>query len=167
MSTAPIKDFRPEGMAAQFLPKDLKVKVPEDLSQWVRRPAGHYYCPLMFDVSAGITVNILHYPVPGVIGRHVHDGPVFSYTLEGSWYYPEHDWVAQKGSFIWEPPGEHHTLTVKESMTALYIMHGGLTSLDQNDKPIAVDNCLTLLGYCAEWYRDNGFGDEHIKQFIR
>ena len=102
-----------------------------------------------------------------MIGRHVHDGPVFSYTIEGSWFYPEHDWVAEKGSFIWEPPGEHHTLTVKESMTALYVMHGGLTILDENDKPVAVDNCLTLLGYCAEWYRDDGFGEDYVKQFIR
>ena len=43
------KDFRPEGMAANFLPKDLVVKIPEDLSKWVRSPAGHYYCPIMFD----------------------------------------------------------------------------------------------------------------------
>ncbi len=59
---------------------------------------------------------------------------------------------------IWEPPWRASMLTVKESMTALYEVHGGLTILDENEKPIAVDNYLTLLGYCAEWYRDNGFG---------
>ena len=50
---------------------------------------------------------------------------------------------------------------------AFFVMTGGLTSLDENDKPIQVDNCLTLLGYCDEWYRANGFGDDYIKQFIR
>ena len=161
------KDFRPAGLAAQYLPKDMVFKVPEDLKMWVKRPAGHYYLPLMFDVSAGITVNILRYPNPGVIGRHVHDGPVFSYTIEGAWYYPEHDWVAEAGTFVWEPPGEMHTLTVKESMMAFYVMHGGLCSLDENDNPIRVDNCLTLLAACDEYYRANGFGEDYVKQFVR
>ena len=52
-------------------------------------------------------------------------------------------------------------------MTALYVMHGGLTLLDENEKPIGFDNCLTLLGFCAEWYREQGYDDDHIKQFIR
>src|SRR3546814_19086926 len=131
-------------------------KVSEDRSFCVQRPACHYFLPWMFNVSAGSTVNILRYPNPGVICRHVHDGPVFSYTIEGAWYYPEHDWVAEAGTFIWEPPGEMHTLTVKESMMAFYVMHGGLTSLDENDKPIQVDNCLTLLGACRSEERRVG-----------
>src|SRR3546814_13165351 len=118
-----VRVVRPAGVAGQYRPKYMVFKVPEDLKMWVKRPAGHYYLPLMFNVSAGITVNILRYPNPGVIGRHVHDGPVFSYTIEGAWYYPEHDWVAEAGTFIWEPPGEIHTLTVKESMMAFYVMH--------------------------------------------
>src|SRR3546814_1670161 len=85
-------------------------KVPEDLKMWVKRPAGHYYLPLMFNVSAGITVNILRYPNPGVIGRHVHDGPVFSYTIEGAWYYPEHDWVRS----------EEHTSELQSLMRISY-----------------------------------------------
>src|SRR3546814_4306383 len=111
--TMVVKDFRPAGLAGQYLPKDMVFKVPEDLKMWVKRPAGHYYLPLMFNVSAGITVNILRYPNPGVIGRHVHEGPVFSYTIDGAWYYPEHDWVAEAGNFIWESPeiGRAHACT--------------------------------------------------------
>lgn len=162
-----IRDFRPEGLAGLHLPKDLVVRLPEDDREWVRRPGGHLYLPLMFNVAAGITVNILRYSKPGVLGRHVHDGPVFSYTMEGAWHYLEHDWVATPGTFIWEPPGEMHTLAVKESMMAFYVMHGGLTTLDENDQPIRVDNCLTLLAACDEYYRANGFGEDHIKRFIR
>jgi hypothetical protein len=66
--------LRPAGLAGPYLPKDMVSKVPEDLKMWVKRPAGHYYLPLMFNVSAGITVTILRYPNPGA-GRHVHEGP--------------------------------------------------------------------------------------------
>jgi hypothetical protein len=38
---------RPQGFAGQYLPKDMVFKVPEDLTMWVKRPAGHYYLPLM------------------------------------------------------------------------------------------------------------------------
>ena len=99
MATAE-KDSRPSGLAGIHLPKDVVIKIPElGDPQWVRRPAGHWYLPLMFDVAGGITVNVLRYPEPGVIGRHVHDAPVYSYTIEGSWHYPEHDWVAEAGTY--------------------------------------------------------------------
>lgn len=162
------KDFKPAGLAGLHLPKDVVVKIPElGDPQWVQRPAGHWYLPLMFDVAGGVTVNVLHYPKEGRIGRHIHDGPVYSYTIEGSWYYPEHDWVAEAGSFVWEPTGDTHTFMVKEAVTALFVMHGGLISVDENDKPIAYDNCLSLLGYCDQWYRDHGLGEDYVKQFIR
>ncbi len=166
--TVVTKSFRPAGLAGLYLPADMVMKVPEDEKLWVRRPSGHLYLPLLFDVSAGVTVNILKYPKGGIIGRHVHDGPVYSYTIAGSWGYIEHDWVADAGTFIWEPPGEMHTLNMYEENTmAFYVMHGGLTSLDENDNPLRVDNCLTLLAACDEYYRANGFGDDYVKQFVR
>lgn len=163
-----IRDFRPPGLAGIHLPADIAFKIPEDERKWVRRPAGHLYLPLLFDLSGGVTVNVLKYPKGGVIGRHVHDGPVYSYTIQGSWGYLEHDWVATAGTFIWEPPGEMHTLVMNEDDTmAFYVMHGGLTLLDEDDKPTHVDNCLTLLEACDEYYRANGFGADYVKQFIR
>ena len=163
-----VKDYRPEGLAGLHLPPELKFDMPEDETKWVRRPAGHLMLPLFFDLSGGVFVNILKYPKNRVIGRHVHDGPVFSYTIQGAWGYLEHDWTARAGTFLWEPPGEHHTLVMKEDDTmAFYVTHGGLTSLDENDKPIRVDNALTMVAACDEYYRANGFGEDYIKQFIR
>jgi len=163
------QDIQQKALTSLHLPKDVVVKIPEAGSpQWVKRPAGHWYLPLMFDLAGGVTVNVLRYEKPGIVGRHIHDGPVYSYTIEGSWFYPEHDWVAEAGSFVWEPTGEIHTLTVSaDKMMALYVMHGGLVSVDENDKPIAYDNCMSLLTYCDQWYRDHGMGEDYIKQFIR
>jgi 2,4'-dihydroxyacetophenone dioxygenase len=163
-----IKDFKPEGLAALHLPKEVVSTIPPlGDPRWVKRPAGHWFLPLMFDVSGGIAANVLHYPTPGLIGRHAHDGPVFAYTIEGSWFYPEHDWVAEAGTFVWEPTGDVHSFTVKESMTAVFIMHGGMVIVDEDDKPIGYENCLSLLGYCDQYYRDQGLGEDFVKQFIR
>lgn len=156
-------------VARSFVPQDIATCIPEDERLWVRRPAGNLYLPLMFSVSAGVVANLVRYPEPGVIGRHVHDGPVFSWTLEGSWYYPEHKdrWMAKPGMFIWEPPGDTHTLVTEGVMTAFYVMHGGLTALDDQGNAIGYDNAATLLDYCARYYRSIGMPDSYIDQFVR
>jgi quercetin dioxygenase-like cupin family protein len=40
---------------------------------------------------------------------------VVGYVIRGRWKYLEHDWVAEEGSFVYEPPGEIHTLTKREA----------------------------------------------------
>jgi 2,4'-dihydroxyacetophenone dioxygenase len=40
----------------------------------------------------------------GIIARHRHTGPVFAHILKGRWHYLEHDWVAEEGGFVFEPP---------------------------------------------------------------
>ncbi len=156
------------GMSGLHIPPDLVLKVPPLSDKaWVPRPAGHKYLPLLFDIAGGVTVNVIRYPKLGMIGRHVHDGPVYSYTIEGKWHYLEHDWVATAGTFVWEPPGEVHTQMIDEEMMAFFVMHGGLTSVGEDDKPIRVDNVLTLLEACDQHYRSIGLGPDFIKQYIR
>ena len=31
---------------------------------------------------------------------------VTGYVIRGRWKYLEHDWIAETGSFVYEPPGE-------------------------------------------------------------
>ena len=38
-----------------------------------------------------------------------------SATISGKWGYLEHDWVATAGDWIYEAPGEAHTLVAYES----------------------------------------------------
>lgn len=52
---------------------------------------------------------------PGVtVQTHRHTGPVFGYTISGAWKYAEYDYVNRAGSFLHEPAGSVHTLTVLE-----------------------------------------------------
>jgi hypothetical protein len=43
--------------------------------------------------------------------------PVTGYVLRGRWHYLEHDWVAEPGAFLFEPPGETHTLPDGKTIT--------------------------------------------------
>ena len=44
---------------------------------------------------------------------------VHGFVLKGRWRYLEHDWVASAGSFVYEPPGEIHTLVVGQALTGI------------------------------------------------
>ncbi len=52
------------------------------------------------DVGSGQYAVAVRYPAGAVIGRHRHLMPVYAYTLQGTWRYEEHDWIAPPGSFV-------------------------------------------------------------------
>ena len=47
-----------------------------------------------------------------MLSRHRHPQAVHGFVLKGRWRYLEHDWEATEGSYVFEPPGETHTLYV-------------------------------------------------------
>ena len=53
----------------------------------------------------------------------------------GRWRYLEHDWIAEPGTYIYEPAGEAHTLVITEDspepMIAFFVVEGGLIYLDK------------------------------------
>ena len=72
---------------------------------------------------------------PGVrIQRHKHTGPVFAFTLSGSWKYEEYDDVNRAGSFLYEPAGSTHTLIVPDTNTEVtdvwFAIYGANLNLD-------------------------------------
>lgn len=50
----------------------------------------------------------------GLVNRHYHPHEVFAYTLPGKWGYLEHTWTATSGDFVYETPGERHTLVAHD-----------------------------------------------------
>ena len=97
----------------------------EDPRVWVPQTDCLSFRPLCFCVSQGYYVNLLKFKGGGVLGCHRHPSPVHALTLKGSWGYKEHDWNAKPGAYVFEPPGETHSLIVDEDcdeMVALF--HG-------------------------------------------
>ena len=57
---------------------------------------------------------LMQFEQAGILSRHRHPQAVHGFVLKGRWRYLEHDWVASEGSYVFEPPGEIHTLVVDE-----------------------------------------------------
>jgi 2,4'-dihydroxyacetophenone dioxygenase len=88
----------------------------DDERLWVPQTDTVSFRPLCFCVSGGYYVNLLRVKGAGLLSRHRHPGPVHGHVLKGKWSYLEHDWVAETGSYVFEPPGEIHTLVVPEGV---------------------------------------------------
>ncbi|CAK7287913.1 MULTISPECIES: 2,4'-dihydroxyacetophenone dioxygenase family protein [Streptomyces] len=141
----------------EFGPPD--IAIAEEDQTWVPFDERASWKPLRFDLSTGMWVVVTRVKGAGVISRHQHTGPVSAYTLQGSWYYPEHDWVARPGTFVFEPPGDVHTLTTDdpEGMTTLFIMNGVMRFLDDKDQLIDQHDCYYYLDQYVRYCRSQGF----------
>jgi len=137
---------------------------------WVPQAEGVWFRPLMLNLSQGYIVNILRVRGAGVLSRHRHGGPVHAFTLRGRWHYLEHDWVANTGDYVFEPPGETHTLVVPddvEEMVTLFHTSGGYTYVDPHGEALGIEDVFTKLSAMKKHYAQVGLGADFADQFIR
>ena len=78
--------------------------VPEDERLWVPQAENVWFRPLCLNRSHGYWMNLLRVRKSGVLSRHRHPAPVHGFVLKGRWHYLEHDWVAEEGGYVYEPP---------------------------------------------------------------
>ncbi|MFC9976275.1 2,4'-dihydroxyacetophenone dioxygenase family protein [Spirillospora sp. NPDC127200] len=82
--------------------------------------------------------------------RHKHTGSVHAFTFSGRWRYAEYgvDYVA--GTFIHEPPGSVHTLTIEEDADILFLIEGAFIEYAEDGSVSGVvDGESTLNAYYA------------------
>ena len=75
-----------------------------------------WFRPLCLNRSQGYWMNLLKVRKAGVLIRHRHPQAVHGFVLKGRWRYLEHDWEAVAGAYVFEPPGETHTLVVPDDV---------------------------------------------------
>jgi hypothetical protein len=80
--------------------------------------------------------------------------------------------VATAGSFVFEPPGEVHTLVVDhithdDEMVTFFVVQGGLVKVDDGGRPCGWENALTKIELCEQWYEQCGLGREFVEQYVR
>ena len=121
--------------------------VQSDSIPWVPQDERVWYKPLRFDLANGRWVNLLKVEGEGKVNRHRHSSQVLGYCIQGGWHYPERDWVARPGTFIYEPPGDVHTLVVDgaEEMVTLFLLEGVIQYLDDEDNVVSQDDVFTKL----------------------
>jgi 2,4'-dihydroxyacetophenone dioxygenase len=124
---------------------------------WIPQSERSWFKPVRFDLSTGRWINLLKILPGGKVNRHRHTGgQVMAYTLQGEWRYLEREWVARPGTFVYEPPGDIHTLVVdgEEEMITLFILEGSIQYLDDEDQIIYQDDVFTKLklyqDYCEQ-----------------
>lgn len=146
------------------------VAIPEDDRLWVPQAENVWFRPLLLNTTAGEWVNLLRVRRSGVLSRHRHPAPVHGYVIKGSWRYLEHDWIARAGMYVFEPPGEVHTLVVDDDvdeMITLFHVCGALVYYDQDDHVVAHDDVHTKIEMCKQHFEAVGLGADFVRQFIR
>ena len=158
-------------LQATYAIPDLVTKaIPEDERLWVPQADNVWFRPLILNTTNGEWVNLLRVRRSGTLSRDRHPSPVYGYVLKGAWRYLAHDWVAEEGSFIFEPPGEIHTLVIDEGveeMITLFHVFGALVYYDEDDNPVGHDDVHTKIEMCRAHFEKTGLGADYVKEFIR
>lgn len=101
---------------------------------------------------------------PGVqLPPHHHSGVVYAFTLAGRWYYQEYKDSSPHnvaGSYLYEPPGSIHTLTVaednEEETDVIFIITGAMLILDNERRVIQVLDAASHINDWADALRAQG-----------
>lgn len=130
----------------------------EDLP-WVPFDDGTcHFKPLRFDLATGLWTYLFKIRSNKVVTRHRHTGgSVIGYNIQGEWRYKERNWIAKPGTFIFEPPGDIHTLiTGNEEVVTLFILGGALQYFDEHNSIIGQDDIYTVLKKYRDYCNENG-----------
>ncbi|MFE2373766.1 2,4'-dihydroxyacetophenone dioxygenase family protein [Streptomyces sp. NPDC059398] len=165
----PYEGERPDSMLDDVIvPGALDLDGDERL--WVPQSDDVSFRPLLLSVSQNYFVNLLRVRRSGILSRHRHQGPVHATVLRGRWHYLEYDWWAEQGSYVFEPPGDIHTLEVPEGvseMVTLFHVTGGYVYCDTQGNPVGVEDTFTKLAQAREHYERNGLGKDFVERFVR
>jgi 2,4'-dihydroxyacetophenone dioxygenase len=126
--------------------------------------------PLWINVKDNTWADVLRATSAGLVNRHYHPHEVFAYTISGKWGYLEHDWTATAGSFVYETPGEGHTLIAYESdqpMRVFFIVKGPLLWLDEEGASVGHFDVHDYIAMCREHYERVGIGAAHVDSLFR
>ena len=104
---------------------------------------------LQVDLTNGLWILRMRWPGGLVLQTHKHTGPVFAFTQSGRWHYLESPEVSTAGSYLYEPAGSIHTLTVPADNTEVtdvwFAVHGANLNLDADGKVESVTDAESVL----------------------
>jgi quercetin dioxygenase-like cupin family protein len=149
-------------IAEAALPLDERVWVPQAPDVWFR--------PLLLNTVSGGWCNLLRVRRAGVLSRHIHPSWVTGYVIRGAWRYLEHDWIATEGSFVYEPPGEIHTLVVPDDcaeMITFFNISGAMIYVDERGATVGYEDVWTKIEMCKRHYASVGLGAAYVDRYVR
>jgi len=126
--------------------------------------------PLWICPTQNKWADILMAKAAGLVNRHYHPHEVFAYTISGKWGYLEHDWTATAGDFVYETPGEGHTLVAfdtPEPMRAFFVVKGPLIWLNDEGNPDGYFDVHDYIALCKAHYEKVGLGAAAVESLFR
>jgi gentisate 1,2-dioxygenase len=121
------------------------------------------------NATQGQWCNLLRVRRSGVLSRHRHPAPVHGFVLRGRWRYLEHDWTASAGDYVFEPPGETHTLVVEgeDEMVTFFNITGAMIYMDDDGTVTGHEDVFTKIDMCRAHYAACGLGADYVDRFVR
>jgi 2,4'-dihydroxyacetophenone dioxygenase len=163
----PIRDvFKPDALPEHYVrdapTEDERYYVPftDTVSSrplWIS-PAQNKWCDILYAKRAGL------------VNRHYHPHQVFAYTISGKWGYLEHDWTATAGDFVYETPGEGHTLVAydhPDPMRVFFIVEGPLIWLKEDGSAEGYFDVHDYIALARAHYRKVGIGEDYLRSLFR
>ena len=140
-----------------------------DTKRWVPLRDGVAFRPFLFDVANGGWSSILRIAPGKQLACHYHTQPVYGYTIEGSWRYLEHDWIANAGTFIYDPPGEMHTLVADDrlGMTTFFVTRGSLIYTDAAGRQSGYEDVFSRLALTRGHWAEQGLDPAELDGVMR
>jgi 2,4'-dihydroxyacetophenone dioxygenase len=121
---------------------------------------------LQCDVEAGLWVIRSRFQPGYLVPTHKHTGEVFAFTLAGSWHYLEYPQVNTAGSYLFEPAGSIHTLTVPASNEGVtdvwFAIRGANLNLDADGNVTTVIDAGTVRDFYVAMCEQNGHGTPDV-----
>ena len=77
--------------------------------------------------------------------------------------------MATAGSYLYEPPGDVHTLVVDpgDSMVTLFHNTGALLYCDEGGQVTGTTDVFDRIAVARRHFEDVGLGADYVKRFIR
>ncbi|NVN87792.1 MAG: 2,4'-dihydroxyacetophenone dioxygenase family protein [Rhodopseudomonas sp.] len=160
----------PERQPAGMIPEIVLKAEPDDERVWVPLHDNVWFRPLLLNTVEGYWTSLLRVRAAGVVSVHRHPAPVHGYVIKGQWRYLEHDWVATEGSYVFEPPGETHTLVIDEGveeMITWFLVNGSMLYVDDKGDITGYADVFQRIELCRAHYIKVGLGADFVNQFIR
>ena len=161
---------QPAGMTSDLVHPGVFSEWLADDNLWVPSTTTVSFKPLLFNVSQGYYINLLRVRGGGLLSRHRHNGPVHALVLKGRWHYLEHDWIAEEGSYVYEPPGETHTLVVPADvpeMITWFHVTAGYAYVDPRGAAQGYEDVFTRIAAARTHYMAIGLSPNYLERLIR
>lgn len=126
---------------------------------WVPQADGVFFKPLRVCRETGQWTNLLRVTRQGTVSLHRHLAAVEAWVVQGEWRYLERDWVARPGTYVFEPPGDVHTLvnTGEVEMVTLFTIHGPIEYIGPGGETVFTETAETKLSKYVDFCQKNGF----------